>query len=56
MICGVGLRHGSDLAFLWLWRRPAGTAPIQLLAGEPPYAAGMILKRQKQINKQKTMV
>ena len=25
---GVGHRHGSDLAFLWLWRRPAATARI----------------------------
>ena len=28
MGCGVGCRHGSDLAFLWLWRRLAATAPI----------------------------
>ena len=26
--CGVGRRHGSDLALLWLWYRPAATAPI----------------------------
>ena len=25
--CGVGGRHGLDLALLWLWCRPA--APIQ---------------------------
>ena len=22
-------RHGSDLAWLWLWRRPAAIAPIR---------------------------
>ena len=26
--CGVGRRHGSDPVLLWLWRRPAATAPI----------------------------
>ena len=29
MSCGVGCRHGSDLASMWLWHRPASTAPIQ---------------------------
>ena len=29
MSCGVGHRRGSDLARLWLWRRPAAAAPIQ---------------------------
>ena len=38
MSCGVGCRCGSDLALLWLWRRPAATAPIRPLAWEPPYA------------------
>ena len=32
MSCGVGRRCGSDLALLWLWCRPAATAPIQPLA------------------------
>ena len=40
MSCGVGRRHGSDPALLWLWRRLAATAPIRPLAWEPPYAAG----------------
>ena len=31
---------GSDPALLWLWRRPAATAPIGPLAWEPPCAAG----------------
>ena len=39
--CGVGCRRGSDLACLWLWRRPAVVAPIQPLAWELPYVAGM---------------
>ena len=26
--CGVGRRHSSDLAFLWLWCRLVATAPI----------------------------
>ena len=26
--CGVGQRHGSDLALLGLWCRPAAVAPI----------------------------
>jgi len=48
---GVGHRRGSDLALLRLWCRPAATAPIRPLAGEPPYAAEVALekaKRQKQ--------
>ena len=49
--CGVGCRHDSDPALLWPWRRPAATAPIQLLAWELPYVAGMALKRSK-TNKQ----
>jgi len=30
--CGVGCRHGSDPALLWLWYRPEATALIQPLA------------------------
>ena len=44
MSCDVGHRHGSDPALLWLWYRPAATAPIGLLASEPPYASGGALK------------
>ena len=40
--CGVDLRHGSDL--VWLWHRLAATAPIQPLAWELAYAVGMALK------------
>ena len=45
----MGLRHGSTLALLWLWHRPAATAPIRPLAWEPPYAVGTAL--EKTINK-----
>ena len=36
---------------LWLWCRPAATAPIRPLAWDPPYAAGAALKRQKKKKK-----
>ena len=36
---------------LWLW--PAATAPFRPLAWEPPYAAGMALKRPKKKKKRK---
>ena len=53
MSCGVGRRHGSDLALLWLWCRSAAVAPNQPLAWEPPYVTGMTLKRQKRLKKRK---
>ena len=28
VICGIGHRHGSDPALLWLWDRPVAIAPI----------------------------
>ena len=34
----------KDLLWLWLWHRPAATAPIRPLAWELPYAAGVALK------------
>ena len=48
MSCGIGLRHGSDLALLWLWRRPVAIARPRPLAWEPPYAAGAALKKKKE--------
>ena len=45
--CGVGHRHGLDLALLWLWCRLAAIALIQPLAWELPYAAGVALKKKK---------
>ena len=38
--CGVGCRRGSDPELLWIWCRPAATAPIRPLAWESPYAVG----------------
>ena len=54
MSCGVGCRPGSDPEFLWLWHRPAATAPIRPLAWEPPYAAGAAL--EKAIKKKKDKI
>ena len=51
MSCGVGRRCSSDLALLWLRRRPAATAPIGSLDWEPPYTAGAALKRQNKTKK-----
>ena len=45
MSCGVGHRHGSGLALLWLLGRPVATAPIRPLAWEPPYAMSATLKK-----------
>ena len=50
---GVGYRGGLDLALLWLWRRPAATAPIRPLAWEPPYAAEAALEMAKRQKKKK---
>ena len=33
MSCGIDHRCGLDLTLLWLWHRPAATAPIRPLAG-----------------------
>ena len=46
--CGVGRRRGLDPTLLWLWHRPAVTAPIRPLAWEPPYAVDAALKKHKQ--------
>ena len=53
MSCGVGHRHGSDPELLWLWPRPAATAPNGPLAWEPPYAASVALKDKKTKKKKK---
>ena len=37
----------KDLAWLWLWCRPAASAPVQPLAWELPYATGAALKGKK---------
>ena len=36
-----------DLTLLWLWHRLAATVPIQPLAWELPWVAGVALKRKK---------
>ena len=47
MGCGVGRRLSSDVVLLWLWCRPAATAPIQPLARESPNVEGTALKNTK---------
>ena len=47
MSYGVGRRCGLDPALLWLWCRPAATAPIQPLAWEAPYTLSAALKRKE---------
>ena len=44
MSCGVRHRCGSDLAWLWLWGRPAAVVLIRFLAWGLPYAVGVALK------------
>ena len=56
MSCGVGLRHSSDLALLWLWGRLAAMALNRPLAWEPPYAPCAALKRQKQQQQQQQQI
>ena len=51
MSCGVGRRQDSDPSLLWLWCRPAATAPIGPRAWEPLYAAGAALKKDKREKK-----
>ena len=55
MSCGIGCRRGSDPALLWLWQRPAATAPIGPLAWEPPYAAGAAQEMAKRQKKKETL-
>ena len=50
MSCGEGRRQGSDPALLWLWCRPAATAPIGPLAWEPLYAKCVALKSKKHVS------
>ena len=53
--CGVGHRHVSDPALLWLWHRLVATAPIRPLAWEPPYAAGAVQEIAKRPKEKKEM-
>ena len=54
--CGVGRRCGLDSVMLWLWRRLVATAPIRLLAWEPPYAMGVALEKAKRQKKEKKVI
>ena len=56
MSCGVGRRHGSDPELLWLWCRPAATAPIRPLAWEPPHATSAALKRHTHTHTKKKKI
>ena len=42
----MGHRCDLDPRLLWLWYRPADTAPIPLLAQDYPYAAGAAIKKK----------
>ena len=53
MSCGIGRRHDENPKLLWLWRRLVATAPIGLLAWEPPYAMDEALKKAKKQKDQK---
>ena len=41
------LWYRSDPELLWLWHRPAATAPVRPLAWELPYAAGSSPRKGK---------
>ena len=49
--CGVDHGCGSDLAWLWLWHRPATTTPIRSLAREAPYAKRAALEKTQKTKK-----
>ena len=53
MSCGVGCRHSSDPALLWLWPKLAAVALFQPLAQEPPYAMGAALKKAEKKKKER---
>ena len=53
MSCGVGRRHGLTPMLLWLWCRPAATAPIRPLVWEPPYAVREALEKEKRQKRKK---
>ena len=53
MSCDIGCRRGSDLVLLWLWCRLEAAALIRSLKWEPPYAAGIAIKRKMKKKKKK---
>ena len=50
--CRSKMWLGSGMA--WLCQRLAAVAPIGPLAGEPPYAAGVTLKKKKEKKRKNT--
>ena len=54
MSCGISLRHGSVLA--WLWHRPAAAALIRPLTWELPNTTGAAIKIFKKIRRIKIKV
>ena len=53
MSYGIGDRSASDPKLLWLWCRPAATAPIRPLVWEFPCAAGSGPRKGKKKKKKK---
>ena len=55
MSCGVGHSQGLDpaLLWLWLWCRPAASAPIRPLAWELPHVVGAALKSKRKRKKER---
>ena len=49
--CAIGFRHGSDLALLWLWFRPAAAVLIQPLALGTSIYCGWSPKKTKKKKK-----
>ena len=46
----------KDPEFLWLWHRPAATAPIRPLAWEPPCAVSAALEKAERQKKKKEKI
>ena len=63
LLSGLGIRHCCELWYglqtrlgpplLWLWCRPAATAPIRPISWELPYAAGEAQEMEKKRKKKK---
>ena len=51
--CRSQMRLRSSI--VWLWCRPAATAPIRDLAWEPPQAVGVALKKRQKTKKKKNL-
>ena len=53
---GVGHKHSSDSALLWLWCRPTAKAPICPIAWEHPYATSVALKSKKKKKREREII